>query len=103
MALPFPFFESGTSGWEEGDVHHPHPLNHVRFRVMSCTLRKSGTWVQRQLINANDSVLIIFRITTHLFFGRTNSPSSTWNSDIRIEKNKKYLEKLAMFQFGVAN
>jgi hypothetical protein len=25
-----------------------------------------------------------------------------WNSDIRIEKNKKYLEKLAMFQFGVA-
>jgi len=27
---------------------------------------------------------------------------SSWNSDIRIEKNKKYLEKLAMFQFGVA-
>jgi hypothetical protein len=38
---------------------------------------KTGTLVQRQLINADDSVLIIFRITTHLFFGRTNSPSSS--------------------------
>ena len=26
-----------------------------------------------------------------------------WNSDIRIEKNKIFLEKLAMLQFGVAD
>jgi len=43
----------------------------------SSWIRKSGTWVQRQLINADDSVLIIFRITIHLFFGRSNSPSSS--------------------------
>jgi hypothetical protein len=37
---------------------------------------KSGTLVQRQLIIADDLDLIILRITTHLFFGRSNSPSS---------------------------
>jgi len=42
-----------------------------------CRHVKSGTLVQRQLINADDSVLIIFRITIHLFFGRSNSPSSS--------------------------
>ena len=31
--------------------------------------------VQRQLINADDSVLIIFRMTIHLFSGRSNPPS----------------------------
>jgi len=34
-------------GGEEGegepiDFVHPHPLNHVRFRALSCTLRGAG-------------------------------------------------------------
>jgi hypothetical protein len=37
---------------------------------------KSGALVQRQLINADDSVLIIFRIAIHLFFGRSDFYSS---------------------------
>ena len=38
---------------------------------------KSVTLVQRQLNNVDDSVLIIFQITTYIFFSLSNFPSSS--------------------------
>ena len=45
--LPLPSRERGgvgekTEHFEILSRYHPHPLNHVRFRALSCTLRGAG-------------------------------------------------------------
>ena len=59
-----------------GSIEDPSVIRAI-LKHLGLWLGKSGTLVQRQLINADDSVLIIFRITIHLFFGHSNSPSSS--------------------------
>jgi len=62
----------------------------VKWNIMTCNImtnsegkglagdkEKSGRLLQRELINADESVLHIFRITIQIFLGRSNSPSSS--------------------------